>query len=78
MPFVEPAIKLPNARSARLAGLPMNERLSTTSAGGGLAGPASIEGRERGDLEVLRDHWVRSKARIEALGACKSKYQTLR
>lgn len=62
----------------RLASLPMNERLSNTSAGGGLTGPAGNEGRERGDLEVLRDVWVRCEAREEALEGCTSKSQKLR
>ncbi|KAH6910664.1 Endonuclease/exonuclease/phosphatase [Coprinopsis sp. MPI-PUGE-AT-0042] len=51
----------------RLANLPMNERLSKTSAGGGITGPAGNEGREQSDLEVMRDDWVRREARKVAL-----------
>jgi hypothetical protein len=67
-----------NTGSFRLANLPMNERLSKTSAGGGITGPAGNEGREQSDLEVMRDDWVRGKARKAALENHASTSQTLR
>ncbi|KAH6908708.1 Endonuclease/exonuclease/phosphatase [Coprinopsis sp. MPI-PUGE-AT-0042] len=62
----------------RLANLPMNERLSKTSAGGGITGPAGNEGREQSDLEVMRDDWVRREARKVALEGSESTSQKLR